>query len=171
MIDNTKERPGRTTTATVLSSHHQDGATVPDFIEVEGRIYTGDRDQAELREILERSRLHGIITSAGKAVSDAHAQLWLLDRDAYGKQCLAALRAVGHFLVNQRENDLLKAMCLTLRERDETTDTIMNTMRRDDYQANDEYQFFLGEKWETYLESITCNDKVGAEAKPDASAA
>ena len=155
MVDPTHFPPatGRITTATVLRSHYKDGATVPHFIEVEGRIYTGDRDQAELREILERSRLHGIITSAGKEVSDAYTQLWALDRDTHGKQCLAALRAVGHFLVNQRENDLLKALYLTLRERDETTDTIMNTMCRDAYQANDEYLFFLGEKWETYLDS------------------
>ena len=122
---------------------------MPDFLEVEGRIYTGDRDQAELREILERSRLHGIITRAGKEVSDAYTQLWALERDSYGKQCLAALRAVGRFLVDQREYDLLKTLYLTLRERDATTDMIMNTICRDAYQANDEYRFFLGEKWET----------------------
>ena len=165
MVDNTKERPGRITTATVLSSHFTDGATVPDFIEVEGRIYTGDRDQAELREILERSRLHGIITSAGKEVSDAYTQLWALDRDSYGKQCRAKLRAVGRFLVDQRENDLVRALYLTLRERDATTDVVMNAIRRDAYQANDEYRFFLGEKWETYLESVTRNEKAEAEAE------
>jgi len=170
MVSNRKERPGRVTTATVLSNHYKDGATVPDFLEVEGRIYTGGRDQAELREILERSRLHGIITRAGKEVSDAHTQLWALDRDTYGKQCLAALRAVGRFLVKQRENDLLKAMYLTLRERDETTDTVMNTICRDDYQANDEYRFFLGEKWETYLESVARNEKVDAEAEATSAA-
>ncbi len=153
MVDNTKERPGRITTATVLSSHYKDGATVPHFIEVEGRIYTGDRDQAELREILERSRLHNIITSAGKEVTQAYNGLWALDHDAHEKQCLAALRAVGRFLVDQRENDLVRALYLTLRERDATTDVVMNTMCRDAYQANDEYRFFLGEKWETYLDS------------------
>ena len=171
MVDNTKERSSRVTTATVLWSHHKDGAYVPDFIEVEGRIYTGDRDQAELREILERSRLHGIITGAGKEVSQAHSQLWALDRDSSEKRCLAALRAVGHFLVNQRENDLLKVLYLTLRERDETADTLMNTIARDAYQANDEYLFFLGEKWETYLASVTRNEQVDAEAEKDTSSA
>ena len=116
--------PGRITTATVLSSHDKDDAYVPDFLEVEGRIYTGDRDQAELREILERSRLRGIITRAGPAVMQAYTQLEALDRDSYEKRCLAALRSVGRFLVNQREYDLLRATYLTLRERDETTDTI-----------------------------------------------
>jgi len=156
--------PGRITTATVLSSHYKDDAYVPDFLEVEGRIYTGDRDQAELREILERSRLRGIIAHAGTAVMQAHIQLEELDRRTSEKRCLAALRSVGHFLVNQREYDLLRATYLTLRERDETTDTIMTTIRRDDYQANDEYLFFLGEKWETYLESVVHNENVDAEA-------
>ena len=153
MVDTTKERPGRTVTATVLSSLYKDGATVPYFIEVQGHIYTGDRDQAELRELLEYSRLHEIIARAGKEVSQAYNGLWALGHDAYEKRCLAALRAVGHFLVNQREYDLLKTLYLTLRERDATTDVVMNAMRRGDYQANDEYRFFLGEQWETYLAS------------------
>ncbi|HXI15711.1 MAG TPA: hypothetical protein VNM48_05010, partial [Chloroflexota bacterium] len=100
----------------------------------------------------------------GKEVSDAYTQLWALERDRYGKECLAALRVVGRFLVDQRENDLLKTLYLALRERDETADTIMNTMCRDAYQANDEYRFFLGEKWETYLESVALNEKADAEA-------
>ena len=162
--------PGRITTATVLSSHFKDGATVPDFIEVEGRIYTGDRDQAELRELLERSRLHDIITRAGKEVSQAHFQLWSLDRDTYEKQCLAALRAAGRFLVDQREYDLVRAMYLTLRERDETTDVVMNTIRRDAYRANDEYRFFLGDKWETYLESVARNERADAAAEATSAA-
>ena len=138
--------PGRITTATVLRSHYKDGAYVPDFLEVEGRIYTGDRDQAELRELLESSRLHDIITRAGKEVSQAYNQLWALDRDSHEKRCLAALRAAGRFLVDQREYDLVRAMYLTLRERDATTDVVSNTIRRDAYQANDEYLFFLGEQ-------------------------
>ena len=56
---------------------------------------------------------------------------------------------------------------LTLRERDETADTIMNTIARDAYQANDEYLFFLGEKWETYLASVT---SVARSEKGDAAA-
>ena len=161
--------PGRMTTATVLSSHFKDGATVPNFIEVEGRIYTGDRDQAELREILESSRLHDIIIRVGKEVTQAYNRLWALDQDSHEKRCLAALRAVGRFLVDQREYGLLKTLYLTLRERDETTDTVMNTIRHDDYQANDEYLFFLGEKWESYLESLARNEKGDAEAEAEAS--
>ena len=163
--------PGRITTATVLTSHYKDGATVPNFVEVEGRIYTGDRDQAELRDILERSRLHDIITRAGKEVTQAYNGLWALDHDAHGKQCLAALRAVGHFLVNQREYGLLKTLYLTLRERDETTDTIMNAIRRGAYQANDEYLFFLGEEWQGYLNSQAPDEgEEEADEKVDAAA-